>query len=484
MLSRDAAATLTEQLAQRYAERIRERLLAPGARLPSVRDCAQRHGVSPHTVVAAYDLLLAQGLIEARRQRGFFVRGPAGARDAAASGAPPTPAAAPVDAAALIRSMFHAPGGRPAPGGGILPPEWLDLPLLAGTLRRLLAAERLAPLALHYGDPAGDPRLRAALAQKLADFGVAAAPEQVVTTLGATQALDIVSRALLAPGDAVLVDEPGWAVEFARLAQLGMRVLPVPRGPDGPDLGVMEALIATHRPRLYVTVSVLHNPTGASLSLGHAHRLLTLAQAHDFRIVEDDTYAWLAPPHAARVAALDGLQRTIYVSGFSKILAPGWRVGFIAAPAALTARLIDVKLLTSLTTPPLTERSVALCLEQGALRRHAERVRERLDAARARSLALAAEHGCTPAPGAAGGRGMFAWLETGVDTDRLAQSLLDDGWLIAPGSLFHAARAPSTLMRLNVANGADRAFWRAFAGRRAELRRRARPAAAGVDPQI
>jgi len=478
MLSRHAAATLTEQLAQRYAERIRERLLAPGARLPSVRDCAQRHGVSPHTVVAAYDLLLAQGLIEARRQRGFFVRAPAAAREAAPPGTMRTPAAAPVDAAALIRSMFHAPGGRPAPGGGTLPPEWLDLSLLAGTLRRLLATERLAPLALHYGDPAGDPRLRAALAQKLADFGVAAAPEQLVTTLGATQALDIVSRALLAPGDAVLVDEPGWAVEFARLAQLGMRVLPVPRGPEGPDLNVMEALIATHRPRLYVTVSVLHNPTGASLSLGHAHRLLTLAQAHDFRIVEDDTYAWLAPPHAARVAALDGLQRTIYVSGFSKILAPGWRVGFIAAPPELTARLVDVKLLTSLTTPALTERSVALCLEQGALRRHADRVRERLDAARARSLALADEHGCAPAPGAAAGRGMFAWLDTGVDTDRLAQSLLDDGWLIAPGSLFHAARAPTPLMRLNVANGADRAFWRAFAERRAELRRRARPASA------
>lgn len=94
MLTRDATTTLTEQLAQRYAERIRERLLAPGARLPSVRDCAQRHGVSPHTVVAAYDQLLAQGLIEAKRQRGYFVRSPAPAARAAAAPKP----AAPVDA--------------------------------------------------------------------------------------------------------------------------------------------------------------------------------------------------------------------------------------------------------------------------------------------------------------------------------------------------------------------------------------------------
>lgn len=474
MLIRHAGTTLTEQLAGRFAERIRARLLAPGARLPSVRDCARRQGVSPHTVVAAYDQLLAQGLIEARRQRGFFVRAePPALRgrtfpDAGSGPAVPRPIA-PVDATALIRSMFHHPGAQPSPGLGTLPPEWLDLPLLSTALRRVSQGERLAGHALHYGDPAGDARLRAALAHKLNDFGVAADAGQIVTTLGATQALDIVSRALLAPGDAVLVDEPGWAIEFARLAQLGMRVLPVPRGAAGPDLAVMRALVAEHRPRLYVTVSVLHNPTGSTLTLGKAHELLGLAQAHDFHIVEDDTYAWLAPAHAPRVGALDGLQRCIYVSGFSKILTPSWRVGFIAAPQALLSRLVDVKLLTSLTTPSLMEQAVAWCLEQGQLRRHAERVSARLDAARHRSIALAVQHDCTPATPP---HGLFAWLDCGVDTDRLALALLDDGWLIAPGSLFHAARRPSPLMRINVATAQDKAFWRALTVRRAELLRR------------
>lgn len=472
MLTRDATVTLTEQLAERYAERIRERLLAPGARLPSVRDCAQRHGVSPHTVVAAYDQLLAQGLIEARRQRGFFVRSASAARlPPAQAPAVPRPTA-PMDAAALIRSMFQPPGGQPAPGSGTLPPDWLDLPLLNTAMRRALRAdahgEGVAG-ALRYGDPAGDPRLRAALAQRLGDLGIACSADQVVTTLGATQALDIVSRALLQPGDAVLVDEPGWAVEFARLPLLGMRVLPVPRGADGPDLAVMRRLIAEHKPRLYMTVSVLHNPTGSSLSLAQCHELLTLAHAHDFHIVEDDTYAWLAPPHAPRIAALDGLQRCLYISGFSKVLAPGWRVGYVAAPPALRARLVDVKLLTSLTTPALTEQAVAACLEQGALRRHAERVRLRLDAARARSVALALRHDCPPAAPA---HGLFAWVHAGVDTDRLAQALLDDGWLIAPGSLFHATRRPSPLMRINVASSQDAAFWQALAQRRVQLQRR------------
>ncbi len=464
-LTRAAGATLTEQLAAQFGERIRQRLLAPGARLPSVRECARRHGVSPHTVVAAYDQLLAQGLVEARRQRGFFVResatrgmptiAPVPDADAAAPG---RPRVAPVDATALIRGMFHGPGDRPAPGLGTLPPDWLDLPLLASALRRVLAHGDAA-LALQYGQPAGDLRLRQALSTKLAEFGVPARAGQIVTATGATHALDIVSRALLAPGDAVLVDEPGWAVEYARLTQLGMRLLPVPRGADGPDLDVMATLAREHRPRLYVTVSVLHNPTGHTLSLGQAHQVLKLAETHDFRIVEDDTYAHLASPHLPRLAALDGLQRTLYVSGFSKILTPSWRVGYVAAPPSLVERLIDVKLLSTLTTPAVLEQAVAHCLEQGSLRRHAERVAARLDAARHRSVQLAQAHGCrfvTPP------QGLFGWVDTGRDTEPLAQTLLDQGWLLAPGHLFHATRRPSTLMRINFATSQDARFWRAF----------------------
>ena len=463
VLTRAAGATLTEQLAAQYGERIRQRLLAPGARLPSVRECARRHGVSPHTVVAAYDQLLAQGLVEARRQRGFFVResvrSPAGHEKPAGPARPISGhRVAPVDATALIRGMFHGVSELPAPGLGTLPPDWLDLPMLASALRRVLAHGDAA-LALQYGQPAGDARLREALAAKLADFGVRARAAQIVTATGATHALDIVSRALLAPGDAVLVDEPGWAVEYARLTQLGMRLLPVPRGAEGPDLEVMATLAREHKPRLYVTVSVLHNPTGNSLGLGHAHQVLKLAEAHDFRIVEDDTYAHLAPAHLPRLAALDGLQRTLYVRGFSKILTPSLRVGYVAAPAELVERLIDVKLLSTLTTPAVLEQAVAHCLEQGSLRRHAERVTARLDAARHRSVQLAQAHGCrfvTPP------QGLFGWVDTGVDTEPLAQAMLDRGWLLAPGHLFHATRRPSTLMRINFATSQDARFWRAL----------------------
>jgi DNA-binding transcriptional MocR family regulator len=467
-LQRLDAQTLVAQLAARVAEQIQRGALAPGARLASVRDAARLHGVSPSTVVAAYDWLQAQGLVEARRQRGFFVRGPgAAARDSAAAPQPTmaagVPLAAPVDATALIRGMFGqgaAPGG---PGMGTLPEAWLDQPLLDRALRRVLAQGQGA---LRFGDPAGDETLRQALARRLSgELGIAASAGQIVTTLGATHALDVVARTLLQPGDAVLVDEPGWAIEFARLSRQGMRLLPVPRGPDGPDLAVMAALLAAHRPKLYVTVSVLHNPTGHSLSLAAAHQILKLAEQHDLTIVEDDTYAWLAP-HAPRLAALDGLARTVYISGFSKILAPNWRVGFVAAAPALAERLIDTKLLGSLTTPALFERAVAWCLDQGLLRRHADRVGQQLDAARSRVVRLALQAGCRFA---APPQGLFGWVDTGVDTERLAGLLATEGWLLAPGLLVHTTPRRSTLMRINFASAQDARFWQCFVSARNAL---------------
>ena len=475
ILTRTASQTLTEQLSGRFAEQIRARLMPPGARLPSVRECARQHGVSPHTVVAAYDVLLAQGLVEARRQRGFFVRDTLGgqARVSTPSPADARPGTAPlvagsrIHATALIRGMFHQPSSLPQPGSGVMPPDWIDLPALPAAVRKVAASKAWAKASLQYGEPMGDAGLRALLSHRLAGMHVPASPEQIITTVGATHALDIVSRTLLKAGDPVLVEEPGWSVEFARLEALGMRLLPVPRRADGPDLAVMQRLCEAHSPRLFISVSVLHNPTGYSLAPGAAHRLLQLAQAHDFHIVEDDTYSHIAPEHATRLTALDGLQRTIYVGGFAKILAPNWRVGYLAAPQPLVERLLDTKLLATLTTPTLLEQSLGLCIEQGQLRRHSERVRIRLDAARTRSVKLARAAGCTFVSEPAG---LFGWVDTGMDTDLLAQRMLDAGYLLAPGALFHASRQPSTLMRINFATTQDATFWGVFSRVRDQLR--------------
>ncbi len=477
MLMKTASQTLTEQLAARFAQRIRDRLLAPGARLPSVRLCAQQQSVSPSTVVGAYDLLLAQGLVEARRNRGFYVRestaAPVDTAQAAtkniAGGAELTTLIgrkrAPLSATALIRGMFQGISDKPQPGLGVLPQAWLECTFLSTAVRRSCSVEALNAFSLQYGEPAGDLGLRRALSHKLAGLSVQATPEQIITTVGATNALDVVSRTLLRAGDYVMVEEPGWAIEFARLDSLGMRILPVPRRADGPDLDVMARYCEVHKPKLFVSVSVFHNPTGFCLQPSSAYRILQLANQHDFHIVEDDTYSHFAPAHATRLCALDGLQRTIYVGGFAKILAPNWRVGYLAAPHALAERLLDTKLLSTLTTPALLEKALAWCLEQGQFRRHTERIRTRLDGARARSVKLALSAGCTFASEPVG---LFGWVETGVDTDALSQRMLDEGYLLAPGALFHADRAPSSLMRINFATTQDAQFWDTLVRLRAE----------------
>ncbi|MGH6626384.1 MAG: GntR family transcriptional regulator, partial [Burkholderiaceae bacterium] len=154
MLTKTASQSLNEQLAARFAERIRNRLLAPGARLPSVRQCAQQQGVSPSTVVAAYDQLLAQGLVEARKNRGFFVREKAVAKTERAQDATKNEADAlalnawstatgfaaprthaPIDATALIRGMFHKVSNKPQPGMGVFPPDWLESSFMPAAVR-------------------------------------------------------------------------------------------------------------------------------------------------------------------------------------------------------------------------------------------------------------------------------------------------------------------------------------------------------------
>ena len=475
MLTRTSSQSLTDQLAERFATRIRDRLLLPGARLPSVRECARQQDVSPYTVVAAYDQLLAQGLVEARKQRGFFVRDIASNRPlapvlhtqeaikkeakgrAAVLGDEVMGSGSQINATALIRGMFHQASTHPQPGAGVFPADWLETGFMAAAVRKVTGSRALQEGSLQYGEPMGDPGLRQVLARKLAGLGIPARAGQIMTTVGATHALDIVSRTLLRPGDPVMVEEPGWSVEFARLDALGMHILPVPRRADGPDLAVMARYCEAHAPKLFVSVSVFHNPTGYCLSPGSAHQVLQLAQQHNFHVVEDDTYSHIAPEHATRLSVLDGLRRTIYVSGFAKILAPNWRVGYLAAAPDLVERLLDTKLLSTLTTPSILEKALALCIDQGQLRRHAERMRLRLAQARSRSVQLALEAGCTFAAEPAG---LFGWVETGVDTDVLAQRMLDEGYLLAPGALFHASRQPCTLMRINFTTTQDAAFWR------------------------
>ena len=444
LLSGEAGTTLVERLVSGLRHRIDQRLLRPGSRLPSIRRCADRHGVSRFTVVEAYERLVALGYLESRRGSGFYVR-ERRALTAPPIADPPPPA---LDVVWLVRAMFQDLPPERMPGSGLLPPDWLDSTLLGRGLRATTRGDGASLLG--YGEPQGYAPLRKQLQVKLAEIEIAAAPEQIVLTAGITQALDLIARQFLRPGDAVLVDDPGWFLMFGMFAALGARPIGVPRQGDGPDLAVLEQLLREHRPPLYVTTSVLHNPTGTSLTSAKAFQVLRLAEQYGVLLVEDDIYADFCEAPAVRLAALDQLQRVIYVGSFSKTVAANLRVGFIAGERELARALADRKLLAALTTPELGERMMHQVLAEGHYRKHVERLRRRLAARRELVLSQLEQLGLRVFADPQGG--MFAWLDAGRDSHALAARAYEQRWLLAPGSLFSPGQLPSSWLRFNLAS--------------------------------
>jgi DNA-binding transcriptional MocR family regulator len=472
LLSRESGETLIDQIVRSVAARIDDRLLRGGARMPSIRAFAAAHGVSAFTVVASYDKLVATGYLESRRGAGFFVRERAPmALNATEGAAPPAGAARmpasrsrldtkPIDVVWLVRNMFRQMPHHQMPGSGVLPPEWLDGTAIANALR---AVSRQNPnLLVSYGLPQGFLPLRQQLQHKLAELEIAAAPEQIVTTAGVTQALDMVAREFTRPGDTIFVDDPAWFLMFGSFAALGANVIGIPRLADGPDIARLAELAAIHKPKLYIINSVLHNPSSTSLSAAKAFQVLRLSEEHDFIIVEDDIYCDLHPGSAVqpatRLSALDQLQRVIYLGGFSKTMAANLRVGFIATSAERAERLADRKMLSTLTTSDIGERVVYKVLSEGSYRKHADRVRTRLDGIRAKAVRQMERVGLKV--DVASPAGMFVWADAGCDTSVLTERAMADNLLLAPGSLFSPTQLPSTRMRLNVAAMQEPGVWK------------------------
>src|ERR1700761_7304244 len=288
-----ASLTLVEQLVLWARRRIEERVFRPGMRMPSIRKLALDKGVSRFTVVEAYERLVAQGFLESRRGSGFYVRERLAAAPrppaeihpfAATASAPAT-----IDVVWLLRNMLHT-GARPerSPGLGYLPARWLDGDLITNALRTL--GRQSGAQMLGIGSPQGFLPLRQQLQTRLQELEIGASPDQIVMVSGITQAIDLISRIYVKPGDAVIVGDPAWFQMFGRFVSQGAHLVGMPYTPDGPDLDAFETLVQMWRPKMLVINSVLQNPTGTSLTAAQAFRILRLAEEYDFIVVEDDVY--------------------------------------------------------------------------------------------------------------------------------------------------------------------------------------------------
>lgn len=445
--------------------RVAARAYVPGTRLPSVRAQAQTMGLSVSTVVQAYERLAAEGLIVARPGSGFYVAGPVA--PLALMDMAPRPERD-IDPLWVSRQSLDADADMLKPGCGWLPASWMYQDGMRRALRALARADA-APLA-DYATPLGHPGLRQLLARRLAACGVAATPAQILLTDSGTLAIDLVCRFLLEPGDTVLVDDPCYFNFHALLRAHRAHAVGVPYTPQGPDVAAFEAALRTHRPRLYITNSAIHNPTGAVLAPAVAHRLLKLAEDAGLTIVEDDIFADFEDSPAPRLAAFDGLARVIQIGSFSKTVSAALRCGYIAARADWIEALVDLKIATSFGSPSLAAELVHQVLTDSGYRRHLQALRLRLAQQMQTTLARLQTLGITPwhRPQA----GMFVWcrLPAGLDATAVARDCLQQGVVLAPGNVFSQSQGATDFLRCNVAQMDDARVYqvlaRALAARR------------------
>lgn len=447
-LNPKSATPLVVQIVEGFRELIQSGNLRPGAKAPSIRQFAHAHGVSVYTVVDAYDRLVALGYFVSRPHSGFFVRrreGTVAQLPGAGSG---ETANYNFDSMWYLRRVFEARALRMKPGCGWLPGDWLFEEGLRRSLRTL-AAENVDLGG--YGEPKGFAPLRQLVRDLLAEQEIAVSADQVLLTQGSSQAMDLVARRLVRPGDPVLVDDPGYPNLLFSLRFLGARLIGVPRAPEGYDLPALEALVQQHKPKVFFTQPRLQSPTGSVANLAHLHRVVLLAEQYQFTVVENDIYADLDPEPRPSLASLDQLQRVVYISSFSKTISPNIRVGYMAAPPDLLEDFAQLKMISGLTSSEFSERLAYGALVDGRWRKHLRGLRERLAQSHqrvAQSLEnLGFELFCEPKAG------MFLWARHPQipNATEVAYQAAEQDILLGPGHLFDPELRPSPWFRFNVA---------------------------------
>lgn len=442
--------TRTGAVMDAIRRRVSTRELAPGEKLPSIRGLAKSMRLSPSTVVEAYDRLVAEGLIHSRPGSGFYV---SGSLPLALAEVEPQSNRA-VDPFWVSRQTLDGGPDTLRPGCGWLPSDWMPNASIRRAVRSLARADDA--LLSDYGSTRGSLALRNILARQFAAEGLEARPNQILLTASGTQAIDLICRFFLQPGDKVLLDDPCYFNFQALLRAHRVKVVGVPMTPTGPDLASFAQAMENHRPRLYVTNSAIHNPTGASLSPQAAHRILTMAAAHEVTIVEDDIFADFEREPSPHLAVLDGLSRVVRIGSFSKTLSASIRCGYIAARADWIEGLIDLQVATNFGGPsPIAAEIVHSVLADGSYRKHIASLQLRL-AKRRREVARALEAlDVRPWLDPRGGFYLWCRLPGGHDAGNVARFALDEKVVLAPGNVFSISQSAPDWMRFNVTQMAD-----------------------------
>jgi DNA-binding transcriptional MocR family regulator len=453
---------LYERIAAKIGGMIERGAFRPGDRIPSIRDLSSQLRVSVNTVMGAYAHLENLRLVEARPQSGYYVcsrfqepesppRRPASDADLVAK------SVALGDLPAQIIGNISKPGLVPLGQSG---PDPKLLPV--GKLNRMLAAEtrRRGVESVCHSPSEGVERLRAAIARRSLAMGCSLAPEDIVVTSGCMEAVTLALQVVCRPGDTVAISSPVFYTFLNSIQWLGLKVLEIPSCPrNGMNLDVLRYALGRNAVQACMCIPNFGNPTGSLMPAEKKRELVALLANYEVPLIEDDVYGDLAfaPPRPETAKAFDRHGLVLLCSSFSKSLAPGYRVGWIA-PGRFQPQIERLKSLFHTTTASPSQLAVAEFLTNGGYDRH---VRS-LGRAHARRVAqfrdLIGRHfpAGTRVTRPSGGSVLWVEMPEGVDSFTIYEQGLREGIAIAPGMLFTTGREFRNCMRLNAAFWSER----------------------------
>ncbi|MBV8634384.1 MAG: PLP-dependent aminotransferase family protein [Burkholderiaceae bacterium] len=450
-----------EALAEDISQSIRTGVLKLGDQLPSVRQASAGRGVSPSTVFQAYYLLEARGLIRARERSGYYVI-------AGAKSLPPEPEVVSkpdgrsmqVDVSNLVFDILQAIRKRDiVPFGSAFPsPLLFPLPRLAKSMAGTV--QHLDPWSSVDDLTPGNAGLRRQIALRYLAEGLTVPTDEIVITNGAMEALNLCLLAVAKPGDAVIIESPTFYAALQALERIGVKAIEVPTHPrEGIDLVALAKALQRHKPKACWLMTNFQNPLGSLMPDEKKRELVQLLSKHDVPLIEDDVYGelYFAGKKPVSAKAFDTKGLVMQCSSFSKCLAPGYRVGWIAAGRYATA-LTRLKLTTSLSTSAPAQAALADYLSKGGYDRHLRQLRHTLSVQQTAMMQAIAKHFPAGTRATRPSGGYFVWLELpeGVDAIAIHQQAAALGISIAPGPMFSARRGFGNCMRLNYGHPLDK----------------------------
>ncbi|WP_175254528.1 GntR family transcriptional regulator MpaR [Pseudomonas sp. BMW13] len=442
-----------EKFADEIAELIRTGVLGPGEKVPSVRHASRTYGVSPSTVFQAYYLLEDRGLIQARARSGYFVREhakrPLHEPELTSHAAHTTD----VDVSELVFSVLASlKDPHTVPFGSAFPsPDLFPLPRLAKSMAHAL--RMLSPHEIIADMTAGNADLRRQITLRYMVSGVMLPMEELVIGNGAMEALNLCLQCVTQPGDLVAIESPTFYACLQVLERLQLKAVEIPVHPrEGIDLSALEQSLEQLPIKACWFMSSLQNPLGASMSEAKKQALYELLVKHQVPLIEDDVYAELYfgshPPKPVKSFDREGL--VMHCSSFSKSLAPGYRIGWVAG-GRYAEQIARLKLMTTISPSVPAQAALADYLQHGGYDRHLRKLRHALEMQQSAMLASAARHfpASTRVTRPAGG--YFLWFEfpERLDSLQLLRLALAQGISLAPGPIFSASQGFRHCARLN-----------------------------------